>query len=282
MFFCLVNSYKTKAMKKLIVFALVALIGFPLSAQTLRTVKNNAFKRGECLRYKVYYDAILTGKVNAGEAELEVKDENKLIANRNTLHVVGLGLTKGAFNLFFKVVDRYETYIDETALIPWVFIRRVNEGGYKISQDVTFNQFKKTATSLNNKNNTTTKATVTENVQDIISALYYARTLDFSNAKIGQEFIVPFFLDDSMYTSKIIYQGKETITIGLGKFSCLKFKPMVATGSVFSDPYPMTLWVTDDKNHIPLLAESAILVGSVKLELIKYSGLANTLSSKIQ
>ncbi|MFA4851932.1 MAG: DUF3108 domain-containing protein [Bacteroidales bacterium] len=269
-------------MKKSVLFTIAAFIVLSLQAQTLRTATNTAFKRGEYLRYKAYYDAILTGKVNAGEAELEIKNENKLIANRSTFHVAGLGLTKGAFNIFFKVVDRYETYIDENALIPWVFIRRVNEGGYKISQDLTFNQFKKTVISVNNKNNTTKTIVVVENIQDIISAIYYARTLDFSNAKIGQEFPIPFFLDDSIYISKIIYQGKENITIGIGTFRCLKFKPMVATGEVFSDPYPMTLWVTDDKNHIPLLAESAIIVGSVKMELIKYSGLANTLSSKIR
>ena len=243
-------------MKKSVLLIIAALTALSIQSQTLRTASNTAFKRGEYLRYKVYYDAILTGKVNAGEAELEVKNETKVIANRNTYHVVGLGLTKGAFNIFFKVVDRYETYIDEQALVPWLFIRRVNEGGYKISQDVTFNQFKKIATSVNNKNNTTKKNVVNENIQDIISALYYARTLDFSGAKIGQEFLIPFFLDDSIYTSKIIYQGKENINIGIGKFSCLKFKPMVATGNVFSDPYPMTLWVTDDKNHIPVFAES--------------------------
>lgn len=269
-------------MKKSVLIAAALLTVLSLSAQTLRKVTNTAFKRGELLRYKVYYDAVLTGQVNAGEAELEVKNENKLVANRSTLHVVGLGLTKGVFNMFFKVVDRYETYIDEEALVPWVFIRRVNEGGYKISQDVTFNQFRKTVTQVNNKNNVTTNIPATENIQDIISLFYYARTMDFTNAKIDQEYPIPFFLDDSVYTSKIIYQGKEKVTIGIGTFNCLKFKPMVATGNVFSDPYPMTMYITDDKNHVPVLAESAILVGSVKLELIKYSGLANTFSSKIK
>jgi hypothetical protein len=83
-----------------------------------------------------------------------------------------------------------------------------------------------------------------------------------------------------VYTSKIVYLGKENITIGLGTYKAIKFKPSVATGNVFSDEYPITMWVSDDKNHVPLLAESGILVGTVKLELIKYSGLANTVTSK--
>ena len=247
----------------------------------LRTVKNDAFKRGELIRYKVYYDAALTGKVTAGEAELEVKNETKQIAGRNTFHIVGLGLTKGAFNFFFKVVDRYETYIDEQAMVPWLFIRRVNEGGYKISQDVTFNQFKNVASSLNNKNSKTTTTPIKSNVQDIISAFYYARTIDFTNAKLGQEFPVPFFIDDTVYTSSIVYEGKQNVPIGIGTFKCLKFKPSVAKGNVFKDQFPMTFYITDDKNHLPILVESAILVGSVKLELIKYSNLMNTVASKV-
>lgn len=269
-------------MKRIVFILVITTIFVATSAfsQTLRTITNTAFKRGECLRYKVYYDAILTGKVIAGEADLEVKDENKLIANRSTYHIVGLGLTKGTFNLFYKVVDRYESYLDEEALVPWVFIRRVNEGGYQISEDITFNQYTKIATTVNNKKNTTKTTAVCENIQDIISMFYYARTLDFTNAAIGDVFPVPFFIDDTVYSSNIIYQGKENITIGVGTFKAIKFKPSVATGNVFGDSYPITMWVTDDKNHVPLFAESAVIVGTVKLELIKYSGLANALTSK--
>jgi hypothetical protein len=266
-------------MKKIVSIIIIALISFSLHAQTLRTINNTAFKRGEYLKYKVYYDAILTGKVVVGDAELEVKNENKTIANRNTFHVVGLGRSNSVCDMFFKVVDRYETYFDEQALVPWLFVRRVNEGGYTINQDVTFNQFKNITVAVDNKHNKTTTTATPANIQDVISSFYYMRTLDFSNAYNGEAFAVNFFLDDSVYTSKIIYEGKEDINIDCGTFHCLKFKPMVATGNVFKDPYPMTLWISDDKNHIPILAESAIIVGSVKLELIKFSGLANSFSS---
>ncbi len=247
-----------------------------LKAQDLRTINNEAFQRGEKIVYKVYYDSFVTGHVTAGEASLEIEKDDRIIANRSTMHVIGLGKTRGLFNLFFKVVNRYETYIDEKAIAPLLFIRRINEGGYKKSQDVTFNHTKNIAIS-----NTAT-VPVTEYIQDIISAFYYARTLDISNIKLGDEFPVNFFLDDSVYTTKIIYDGREDIKIGLGTFKCLRFKPMVLTGTVFSQPYPMTLWVSDDKNRVPILAESGILVGSIKMELIKYNNLKNSLSSKIK
>ena len=257
-----------------VLFSMFCLIKI-INCQDLRVINNEAYQRGEKIIYKVFYDSFVTGHVNAGEASLEIEKEDKIIANRSTMHVIGLGKTKGLFNFFFKVTDRYETYIDEKAIAPLLFIRRVNEGNYKKSQDVTFNHFKKIAISNTKTSN------VTAYIQDIISTFYYARTLDVKNVKIGDEFPINFFLDDSVYTTKIVFDGRENIKTDLGTFKCLRFKPMVLSGSIFSQPYPMTLWVSDDKNHVPILAESGILVGSVKMELTKYSGLKNPLSSQI-
>src|SRR3972149_2798670 len=96
---------------------------------TLRTIKHDAFKRGEILKYKVHY-----GFVDAGEVVIEIKDENKLIGGRSTYHVVANGYSKGSFDWFYKVRDKYESYVDAESIAPWVFIRRVDEGGFKINQ----------------------------------------------------------------------------------------------------------------------------------------------------
>jgi hypothetical protein len=37
----------------------------------------------------------------------------------------------------------------------------------------------------------------------------------------------------------------------------------------------MDLWISDDRNHIPILARSEVIVGSVKMELVKFTGLRN-------
>ena len=118
-------------------------------------------------------------------------------------------------------------------------------------------------------------------IQDIVSASYYARTLSADTLKEGDNISVNFFLDDSAYVSVIQFQGRQIVETELGKFRCLTFKPMVATGEVFSNPYPMTLWITDDENKLPILVKSAVIVGSVKMELIKYSNLRNPIEAKL-
>ena len=142
-------------------------------------------KKGEQLVYRLHY-----GFIDAGEAVLEVKDEEKKYGERNALHVVGIGQSKGTFDWFFKVRDRYESYIDEEAMCPWVFVRRVDEGGYKINQNYVFNPFKKTVNADGKQFNTSQYA------QDMISSFYYARTIDFSDAKPGDIFTFDAFVDN--------------------------------------------------------------------------------------
>lgn len=242
---------------------------------TYRSVENNAWTVGENLKFKVYYESLLTGKVNAGTAEIDVKRSLRKFDNREAYHIIGTGKSNRAFDWFFKVRDRFESYVDKDALIPHHFVRRTREGGYVRDDDVDFDHKNCIATSRRK-----TKP-ITPNVQDIISAVYYARTLSADTLKVGDNISINFYLDDSLYVSVIQFQGREIVETDLGKFRCLAFKPMVVTGEVFSNPYPMTLWVTDDENKLPILAKSAVIVGAVKMELTGYAGLKNPVRSKL-
>ncbi|HEU4717953.1 MAG TPA: DUF3108 domain-containing protein [Bacteroidia bacterium] len=232
-----------------------------------RKVTNKAFKRGEELHYRVHY-----GAINAGVADMTVESDNKLINNRPTFHMVGVGSSKGAFDWVFKVRDRYETYMDEEALMPWLFIRRVDEGGFKINQNQSFDHNGGKVVS-NGKS-----LTVPKYIQDMLSSFYYARTMDFSKAKVNDIFSVPTFVDDEIWDLKIKFLGREAIDTDVGKVNCLKFCPVVQKGRVFKKEEDLTVYISDDDNHIPVRAQGEILVGSVKLDLMSYSGLAANLN----
>jgi hypothetical protein len=245
-----------------------------IQAQKLRTIKNDTFDRGENLKYKVYYHSAITGNVTAGYGTIAVTDDDRKFNGRTTYHIIATGRSTKFFDWFFKVNDTFESYIDEKAMIPWLFIRRTREGGYKKDDDVNFYHFGGTASS---------RKAITHipvYVQDVISSFYYARTLNQETIKPGDLINLPFFLDDSVYYSKVRFFGRETIKTSLGNIKCLKLKPMMVKGGTFKDDYPMTLWVSDDANKIPILAESQVIVGSVRLELISFSGLLNPFSAK--
>ncbi len=237
------------------------------SAFSYRTVKNTAFQEGEKLTYKLHY-----GIIDAAKATLEVKKSERTINGRSMYRVIGKGRSVGSFNWFFKVDDRYESYIDEKGLFPWVFVRRVNEGGYKINQDYTFIQNKGKVKEGKKEYEAPT------NVQDMISSYYYARTLDFSNAKKGDVFQFDSFVDGEVYPLKIKFLGKETVKIRNGKYKALKFSPVVQVDRIFKDEEDLQVWISDDENKIPLLAKAKILFGAIKMELTEYEGLKSQIS----
>jgi hypothetical protein len=236
-----------------------------LTAHELRTVHNTAFRVGEKASYRVHY-----GLMNAGTASISVNESVKKFNGRPAYHIVGEGKSIGTFDWFFKVRDRYETYVDKEGLFPHRFIRNCDEGGYKIFQDYTFHQDKRAYTNHKGESYVTP-----DFVQDMISSYFYARALDFSKLKKGDIITVTTIVDDEIYPLKMKYIGKETVKVDLGKFNCLRFAPVVQKGRVFKKEEDLSVWVTDDANHLPVLAQAKILVGSIKMELTNYAGLAN-------
>jgi len=244
----------------------------PNSAGELPQAANTAFKEGEVLSYRLHY-----GALNAGVAILEVKPQVLEINNRQVYHIVANGYTRGAADWFFKVRDRYETYLDKDALVPWLFVRRVDEGGFKFSQDYVFNHYTKKVDVGNGE-----KFDIPSGVQDMVSAFYSARSLDLSNAKPGDIFTVNSFLDKELWPLKIKFMGREEIKTDLGKFKALKFRPVVQKGRVFKKEEDLNVWISDDDNHLPLRVQADIIIGNVKMDITGAYNLANPLKSKIK
>ena len=66
----------------------------------------------------------------------------------------------------------------------------------------------------------------------------------------------------------------------MGKYKTLKFQPDVIAGEVFKEDAKMSVWVSDDQNRIPLLIETPVSVGSVKMVIKEYWGLKYDFTAK--
>lgn len=234
--------------------------------------RNTSFSPGESLTFRIYY-SVAGAYIGAGEAVFNSSLEK--LNNQPVYHIVGEGKTFNFYDKFFKVRDRYETYIDTATFQPYKFIRNVYEGGYKKYENVTFNKVTNTAVT----NDGVFK--VPPCVQDIISAIYYSRNIDFDKYKPGDKIPFTLFLDKELFAMYIRYQGKETIKTKYGKFKAIKFKPLLIQGTIFEGGEKMTVWVSDDKNKIPVRIESPISVGSIKVDMMHYKNLRHPLTSLI-
>ncbi len=236
-------------------------------------IKNTSFKDGEKVKMIVYYST-LGMNVAAGEADFSSTLET--LNGKPVYHCIGEGKTYPFFDKFYKVRDKYESYIDTANLLPYKFVRNVNEGGYKKYNNVTFNQSAKTAVSTNGV------FKVPGCIQDVVSCVYYARNIDFSKYNVGDKIPFDMFLDDEVYHMYIKYMGKDKVKTKYGKFNAIKFKPLLIKGNIFEGGEKMTAWVSDDPNHLLLRIESPIAVGTVKVDMMSYSNLRHPLTSLIK
>ena len=230
--------------------------------------KESAFDTGEWFKFKMSY----SGWMKAGEATLKVNED--VINGKSVYHVVGKGKTTGAIRWFFKVKDRYESYFDKEALIPYRFIRNIDEGGHTKDIEITFDQENNKAHVFNKKYNKRKVIDTEPNIQDMVSTFYYLRNkLDASQLKIDDEIRTDMFFDGENYGFKIKYLGKETIRTAFGKVECLKFRPYVMAGRVFKEEESLTLWVSADKNRVPIRMKANLAVGSLRADLESFRGL---------
>lgn len=233
---------------------------------------NNAFSAGEVLVYRVAYHWNSLW-FNAGEVSFTVN--NSVYGDRDVYHIVGYGATYKSYDWFYKVRDTYETYIDQETLLPYKFIRNVYEGGFTFYENVSFNHNTGKAITLKREHN------IPDCTHDVLSAIYFARNLDFNSYRVNDTIPLRLFLDDSLYNVYIRYLGKEVIKSRKGTFQCIKFRPLLIEGTMFKGGERMTVWVTDDENRIPVIIESPIVVGSIRADLHRWQNLRHPMRSKV-
>ena len=263
---------------------LLMLLCFSRLAVTAQCIPpNEAFRSGESLKYTIHYNwgAIWMA---AGEVTFTATAEN--YKGKDTYHFVGSGGTYPKYDWFYKVRDKYESWADSATLKPVRFIRDSHEGGNSVYNDYVFDHRRKIVyTGTRDKNNKLNldSVKITACTNDVVTAIYYSRNIDFNKYKPNDTIPLSLVLDNKVYPVYIRYMGKEIYDHKqLGKYNCIKFRPLLIEGTIFKGGEGMTVWVTDDRNKIPLYVETPIVVGTIKVYLSEMKGLRNPLTSKVK
>ncbi|AKQ44601.1 ATP-dependent exodnase (exonuclease V) alpha subunit - helicase superfamily I member [Rufibacter radiotolerans] len=257
---------------------LIPLLGMVLSAfaikDTMRTVKNESFGTGEVLQYKVHY-----GVINAGEATIQVAPGLHRINNRPTFQTSVSGKTTGSFDFFHRVRDTWTSYIDTASLLPLRFHRNIEEGNYRRKETTDFDHIgNKVVVNDSRKNHKNVTHKVPDNVQDMVSGFYYLRALNLDDFRTGQTIRLQGFLGDEIFDMNITYRGVVTVDTKAGKIKAHRLVPRMPSNKLFDGEDAITVYLSDDVNKVPVMFEAKMFVGSVKVDLYKYSGLQGKLN----
>lgn len=237
-------------------------------AFTYRKISNTAFKTGEKLKFRVHY-----GVINAANITMSVDAAMSNISGRNAYSVRCEGETLKSFDWAYKVRDKFQSWLDQESLAPLRYAKTVRENKY-FDEDLAIYMHDK-----KKMRNSDGDLAIPAYTQDIASALFYARNLDFTKATVNQVYPIDVYLDNKVYNLNFTYLGKETLSTDLGKVKCIKLRPKLVVDRVFKSSNDMTVWISDDLNKIPVRVQSAIKVGSLKVDITSYENLKNTFTS---
>jgi hypothetical protein len=228
------------------------------------------FKAGEWLKFRIHY-----GILNASYATLHLTEED--LNGIPVYHVVGRGKTTGFASIFFNVDDTYESYFGKSDGKPYRFIRKIDEGGYTKDIEIRFDHEADRAELHDKEAQRKMEFETMSSIQDLISAFYYLRSnYEADQLVVGKSIELDLLYDDDgIFKFRLKYLGKEVVKTKFGKVECLKFRPYVQSGRVFKEQESLSLWVSNDRNKIPIRIEADLMVGSIKADLDGYNSLRN-------
>lgn len=256
-------------MKKIILLILLSISNLSIAQ------KFDNIQSGEVLSYRIHY-----GIFTAGTATLSANI--KTYNNKPHLYVRGVGRSSGAVRAFFKVDDLYESYVSTSTGLPSFYVRNVSEGSYKQHLQASFNHANNTLVLTDKINTENPPRTIktTAGIQDMLSAFYHLRSLSPEQLKVGDVINLNVWIDDESFPFRLKVVGVENIKTKFGRVNCLKIIPSVMSGRVFKDKEGVSLWVTNDSNHIPIAIQAQLVVGSIKADLVDYKNIIHPIDFK--
>lgn len=260
-------------MKKILV-SFIVFFSFCGLAGAQCKIENNFFNAGEELDYDLYFKyGILFMK--AGDSSLKTIEE--FYDGKDALKVSLFAESSGTARKLFTLTDTLTGYMTKK-LEPLAFVKGAFEGD-DLTQEWIDYKYKNDGIDVHTKrikngNLKYDKTLVATNcIYDMISVVYYARTLDYSSMKIGASSVVEFMSGHNKLKMSIVYNGTEKMKMNDGKkYDCIKLTLNIQDDAFENEKEAMKVFMTNDNNRLPIRLDSKLKIGSTRAILKGYKG----------
>lgn len=267
-------------MKQLITYLLL-LCALTVSAQ--QSSVQPAFRAGEELTLRVSYRAKLIPNTEVATVVMSVADTT--IDGRPHYCIYANARTMPSWRWFYNLNDTYRSYVDTTSFRPTLSTSQIRENGYRAWSRFEYDWVN--GVSVNHKQRkqdppTEHRIPIAGKSYDGVSLFYDLRTIDPATLVENQDRTIALLLNDTVRYINYRFLGRERKKVrGVGTFRTLKFSCQLATstGESFEDGSEFFIWISDDRNKIPIYFESPIRVGSVRAYINSYRNLRHPLES---
>jgi hypothetical protein len=210
----------------------------------------------ENLDYVIRYGPLKGGKATI----VTVKKENKgkmMIFTEMKLNSTGVA------NSIYTIDNTYSSFIDPETCLPEKSSFKLKQQEDEFEDDVTYFQDAGSLFSMQMGWDETKGE-----ILDLVSLIYNLRFSDrLSKLKKGDLISVNFWDVDKIYNLKMKFCGDDEIKTEAGTFQCLKIEPVSESGSGMNKTTPISIWITNDNQMLPILIQFDLKIGSIKCEL---------------
>jgi hypothetical protein len=216
------------------------------------------FRIGERLTYEVSWLHI-----TAASAVMEIAGMER--AESHTLaKLVGTAQSRPVLTAFFPVDNRVESEIDFTTLVPKHMTFRRREGKKKEDIEYVFHQQEGTVTAV--RGGTTESLPIPVGTQDIISCLYYTRSV--LPLKPGALLRMNVYHDKKNRPVEVRVEGIETIESRWGDMETARVLVIMPFHGLFMNQGNIRVWLTTDERRIPVRMKAKVILGSIVADLV--------------
>jgi len=253
-------------------FVSLILLSFNIFAQSL-TINNSAFAPNERLSYIVSYNmkGIMTELAGIDMEVINVPGKKKPIYR---LKFTANTIT--SWDDYVKIRHSYQTYIDAATTKPLIMAQNSNIKGNITKAKYTFKYKSKivnidvTKTNLPHVNKT---LPINSNTYDIVSIMYKVRNLNYDNFNVGKKIPYNIIFLEHIVNFNVKYYGKEQIKSDVyGNVKCYKIG-IVLNKKFIVEPNVTFVWLTADRNRVPVLISTVYKDGNALIKLNKKENL---------
>jgi len=232
-----------------------------------KLLSNKPFKAGEKLSYIASYN--MKGLMTE-LAGIEMEVLSVTIKEKPIYRLKFLANTLTSWDDYVKIRHAYQAYVDINNLRPLLMKQdsdvkgevtkatyKFNSKSGKVNFDVTSKGIKKPIKSKN----------LTNNSFDVISMIYYARSLDYSTMTVGSKTPINIIALERSIPLTLKYIGEETVEVdGLGKKKCYKIG-LVLKQKFIVEPDVTFMWISADDKQLPVKISTIFKEGKAEIKL---------------
>lgn len=205
---------------------------------------------------------IVVGFIPAGYSTLSIKGI-KNSSGRNVLHIYSTAVSNSFVDIFYKVRDVNESWMDESGKFSYGYQKNINEGFYSKFEKTIFDYTNNKSFVWLRKDEKSERIEyrLDNKVLDVLSALYYVR---LNMEDITDKIVLSVNTRGKTWDLEIKKIGEETVETPAGKFECAIFVPKILKGeNLFKHSGKLTVWISKDEKRIPVKMSSSIPIGSI-------------------